>query len=103
MDLFLHVFNLGTHVPVLSSRLVDACADLAFAFGLADEQVTVLDLEFNHLLPQHVVVADLGLQRVDLGLHLVDDGVLGVLVVLLVSEVLSRRRNVKEWTLMYLL
>lgn len=60
VDLLLDLLNLATHVAVLVSGLVDSASHMAFALRLRDEQITVLDLELNHLLSENVVVADLG-------------------------------------------
>ena len=88
VDLLFHLLNLAAHIAVLSSRLIDSASHMAFALRLRDEQIAVLDLELYHLLSEDVVVANLGFERIDLRLQLVDYCVFGMLVVLLVREVL---------------
>ena len=59
MHLLFHIFNLNSDISVLTCGLTDLPPVLVFVTGLLHEQLSVIKLKINHVLPEDVVVANL--------------------------------------------
>ena len=66
MDLFFHIFDLCGDVSILAGGLGKLPIEFLIVLVLIYHKVSILELHFDHVLPQYVVIADLTLQTVDL-------------------------------------